>query len=139
MPVSDLARLLREMKPSAVEGEFYFASVPESNLMYLANYLSYVTDVFREEEGLSVVFDGEVLDIMKEISESDPVGPFAQITLAVDSDLMAVGFLAKVTEALAAAKISANAFSAFHHDHIFVPFEKKDAALEALEKLGNHS
>ncbi len=136
--ISDLDQLLKGMEPSLQEGRFFMLSVDESQLMVLANYLSYIIDVFRENEGISIVFSEDVLEEMKSISSSEAVGPFAMITLNVYSDLMAVGFLAKVTEALAAEKISVNAFSAYHHDHLFVPYEKKDEALAVLKKLSGH-
>ena len=60
---------------------------------------------------------------------------FVWLELAVHSDLNAVGFLAAVSAALAVADVPCNAISAFHHDHIFVPESKAEAALEALEKL----
>ncbi|MBU0590574.1 ACT domain-containing protein, partial [Candidatus Micrarchaeota archaeon] len=55
--------------------------------------------------------------------------------LTVNSDLFAVGFLAKITTALAAKGISMNAYSAYHHDHLLVPFERKEEAMEILDKL----
>ncbi|MBU0532300.1 ACT domain-containing protein [Candidatus Micrarchaeota archaeon] len=103
--------------------------------MTVANYLEYIVDIFREEEGISILFMESIVDEMKELSDLEIAGPFAMITLNVYSDLMAVGFLAKMTEVLAAKKISVNAFSAYHHDHIFVPYEKKDEAMVILKTL----
>ena len=135
MAVSDLGELLKKMKPKLFEGTYYFASVDSSNLMELANYLDDITGIFRENEGLTIVFSGKIKDDILQITEKDIIGPFALITLSVESDLMAIGFLAKITEALAKEKISVNAFSAYHHDHIFVPFERKDDAMKALMRL----
>ncbi len=53
----------------------------------------------------------------------------------MNSDLRAVGFLAKIAAALAADGISVNAYSAYHHDHLLVPFERKDDAMKALLRL----
>lgn len=135
MAVSDLSELLRRMEPEMKEGKYYIAAVDSSQLMALANYLDYVLCIFREEEGLTVVFSEEIKDGISKMTGKEVAGPFALITLSVHSDLMAVGFLAKVTEALAREKISVNAFSAYHHDHLLVPFERKDDALRALQKL----
>jgi len=135
MTVSDLSELLKNMNPKVIDGKFYFASVDEGNLMAVANYLNYIVDVFREEEGLSIVFSEDILEEMKELSESEVRGPFAMITLTVNSDLMAVGFLAKITEALSKEGISTNAFSAYYHDHLFVPYEKRDDAIKALNGI----
>ena len=124
--------------------------------MSVANYLSYIVGIYREEEGLTLVFSDEIKEEMESISQdvhfaserkmhqtsgvSTPdaekvLGPFALITLKVNSGLFAVGLLASVTGALAKEGIPVNAFSAYHHDHLLVPYEKKDAALAALKKL----
>lgn len=58
-----------------------------------------------------------------------------QITLTVHSSLEAVGFLAAITQALAAEQISVNAMSAYYHDHLFVPAEKAEQAFSCLQQL----
>ncbi|MEW5996878.1 MAG: ACT domain-containing protein [Candidatus Micrarchaeota archaeon] len=133
--ISNLQELLKNMKPTLSKGKFYMASIDESELMALAGYADYITDIFREKEGLSIVFSEEIKEEMESLTEKKIFGPFALITLNVYSDLMAVGFLAKITETLAKEKISVNAFSAYNHDHLFVPYERKEDALKALQKL----
>ncbi len=133
--ISDLDELLKNLKPSLQEGKYFLSSIDESQLMVIVNYLNYIVDVFREKEGFSIVFSEEILEDMETASKSSAVGPFAMISLEVYSDLMAVGLLAKITRALASEKISVNAFSAYHHDHLFVPYEKKDKAIEILQNL----
>lgn len=59
----------------------------------------------------------------------------ARITLEVHSALEAVGLTAAFARALADAGVSANVVAGFHHDHIFVPWERRDDALAALERL----
>jgi hypothetical protein len=51
------------------------------------------------------------------------------------SSLLAVGFLAAVTAALASEGISVNPVSAFHHDHLFVPWERRRDAMRILRAL----
>jgi uncharacterized protein len=133
--VADLGSLVAGMSPVHIPGKYYAASVDEPQLMALANYLDYVLAIFREAEGLSVVVSEDIRAETAELSDKVLIGPFALITLNVNSDLMAVGFLAKIATALAAEGISVNAYSAYHHDHLLVPFEKKDSAMRALEKL----
>ncbi len=55
--------------------------------------------------------------------------------LGVHSSLAAVGLAARVAESLAAHGISANMVAAFHHDHVFVPWERRDEALKILDNL----
>lgn len=132
--VSDLKKLLKDMQPKMAKMKYFMASVDEGELMALANYLDYIVCIYREKEGLTVVFEEEIHGEMVGIAEK-MAGPFALIMLNVYSDLMAVGLLARVTEALAKEKISVNAFSAYHHDHLLVPWERKEDALKALERL----
>ena len=59
----------------------------------------------------------------------------ARITLEVHSSLEAVGLTAAFARVLADAGVSANVVAGFHHDHIFVPWERRADALSALERL----
>jgi hypothetical protein len=134
MAEKDLEKLLSGINPALSNHRYYFASVGESELMALANFLDSIIAIFREDEGITVVFLDEIKDDIGQITEKI-TGPFALITIGADSDLLAVGFLAKISAALAGEKISVNAFSAYHHDHLFVPFERKDDAMSALNRL----
>ena len=58
-----------------------------------------------------------------------------QITLAIHSDLEAVGLTAAVSAELTRHGISANVVAAFYHDHIFVPAADAERAVEALRTL----
>lgn len=124
-----------DVLPEIAKGKYFFASVDESQLMTVAGYLDYIIGIYREEEGLTLVFSDEIKEEMESISQEKVAGPFALITLKMNSDLFAVGLLASVTGALAKEKIAVNAFSAYHHDHLLVPYGKKDAALAVLKKL----
>ena len=59
----------------------------------------------------------------------------AWITLTVASDLAAVGLTAAVSGALADAGIACNVLAGLHHDHLLVPADRRDDALEALRVL----
>ena len=60
---------------------------------------------------------------------------WARIVLGVHSSLAAVGLTARVAESLAARGISANMVAAFHHDHVFVPWDRRGEALIILDNL----
>ncbi len=135
MASQDLRPLLKSLSPELADGKYHYASVDESQLMAVANYLSYIVCIYREKEGLTLVFSEEIKGEMGSISQEKVVGPFALISLKANSGLLAVGFLAKITDALARENISTNVFSGYHHDHLLVPYSKKDAALALLKKL----
>jgi hypothetical protein len=58
-----------------------------------------------------------------------------RITLSVQSDLAAVGFMAQIALALGRAGISCNPVAGYFHDHVFVPEAEAQKALEALREL----
>ena len=59
----------------------------------------------------------------------------AMITLGVGSRLHAVGLTAAVSSALADAGISCNVVAGHFHDHLFVPVERAEEALELLDQI----
>ena len=121
----DLDALLRQMKPEMQPGIFVFCTIA-ANEPIPAALNPRLT--FREQEGTTLV-------ILREEAEAAGLGyAFASrlITLTVNSALDAVGFLAAITARLAAAGISINAVSAFHHDHLFVPVDRADEAMALL-------
>ncbi|MFA5105988.1 MAG: ACT domain-containing protein [Candidatus Micrarchaeia archaeon] len=135
MPEKDAGKLVKGMHPSASTEKYYFALVGEGQMMALAGYLQYVFCVCREPEGLSAVVNEIGKDGIESISLEKAQGPFSLVSVGVESDLMAVGFLAKITSALAKEGISANAVSAYKRDYLLVPYEKREQALKALAKL----
>jgi uncharacterized protein len=131
----DLKTLLRTLEPALEQGKYCMGTFDESQIMGIAGYLQYIAGIFREKEGITAIFSDEVRREMSLYTETKIEGPFALITLRVISPLLSVGLLAKITDALAKEGIPANAFSAYYHDHILVPYEKRDEALAALKKL----
>lgn len=124
----DLDALLRSMKPDRRPGIFVFCTIPTAQPIPAA--LSPLL-TFREQEGTTLVIPGE---------EAEAAGlryAFSSrlITLTAQSALDAVGFLAAITARLAAAGISVNAVSAFHHDHLFVPGDRADDAMVLLQEM----
>lgn len=85
---------------------------------------------FREDEGLTLVLP---------LANAQAAGlagpPFRRIILQVHSALDGVGLTATVSAALAEAQIPCNVIAAFHHDHIFVPADMAEKALQVLGEL----
>jgi uncharacterized protein len=76
----------------------------------------------REDEGLTSI-------------HADPEGQWARISLDVHSSLKAVGLTATLSSRLAEHGISANIVAAVNHDHLFVPWDRREDALAALSSL----
>ena len=85
--------------------------------------------MFREAEGTTLIVD------VDEDSLGNDRMLWARITLRVQSSLTAVGLMAAVSAALAKRGIPCNPVSAFLHDHLFVPWERRDDAHDALSHL----
>ena len=135
MPITDLNSSLKNMSPQLSQTKYYFVLLDQSYLMNLANVLDYLVGIFYEDEGLSVIFSEPILKDMAELAKEKPIGPFAKITLAADSGLLEVGYLAKITTELVKSKIQVNAISAYKHNYIFVPFDQAEKAVSVLHKL----
>jgi len=67
-----------------------------------------------------------------------PDGEWARISLTIHSSLSAVGLTAAIARALSDKGLPANIVAAYHHDHILVPWERRNEALETLATLSEH-
>lgn len=132
---TDLQRLLGGLapelaqRPRAIRSQAADVSVPADAIMS-----------FRENEGITtiVVVDEHALD-ESAIGESADEPLWAQITLRIHSSLEAVGMMAAIAAALTARDIPCNAVSAYYHDHLFVPWPRRDDTLAALRELTGDS
>jgi len=123
----DLNRLLAGLAPQLSEGEFVFCTLRDGALPVGVKPLGR----FTETEGDTVILERAAA----ERAGLRYQGSWRQITLQVHSALEAVGLLAAVTQALAAAGIPCNAISACHHDHLFVPAAEAEHARAVLTSL----
>jgi len=121
----DLTVLLRDMTPDRRPGRYVFTSAEA--IPTEARPIATVV----EDEGISMVLDQ---------AEAERLGlaydtVMAMITLRIHSALDAVGLTAAVATALAEVGISCNVVAGRVHDHLFVPIDDGDRAIEALERL----
>ncbi|KAA3624256.1 MAG: ACT domain-containing protein [Proteobacteria bacterium] len=129
MAETELDLLLATLDPLLLPETYAFVTLPGARYGDLAE-LSPVA-AFAETEGLSLVVPESAVGDATTASH----GRYRMITLQVRSSLDAVGLTARVSEALMRLDISANVIAAFHHDHLFVPADRAEAALEALRAL----
>ena len=109
----DLARLLETLNPNLHSDRYSFTVADKPTLQ---------DDQFalvREEEGLTLI-------------RPHAEGEWARISLGVLSSLEAVGLTAVLSSWLADAGISANIVAGLHHDHLFVPWDRREDALAIL-------
>jgi len=87
--------------------------------------------LFEESEGTTMIITkDQASSIGYNYKET-----WAKISLGLVSDLNMVGLTAIFSSALARENISCNVVAAFHHDHLFVPYDKRELAMKILEEI----
>ncbi len=118
---TDLGVLLADLAVARRAGTFRFVEVVDPDPAELAA----AEAVVREEDTTTLVVPA---------TENGPAGVLdvAWLTLTVSSSLEAVGLLAAVGVALAEAGIPCNVLAGVRHDHLLVPVELADDAVQLL-------
>ena len=126
---TDLAVLLASMSPELHDGSYVF-----------------VVDEGRggREEAVVVVAEAEGTTLVLPRERADELGltyafVASWITLRVHSALDAVGLTAAFAAALTDEGISANVVAGYFHDHLFVPEDRRDDAMRALQDLARRA
>lgn len=126
---TDLQRLLAGLAPELAEHpraiRSQAADVPAPADAIMA---------FLESEGMTVIVPVTAVPATED-KQTEPL--WAQITLRIHSSLEAVGMMAAIAAALTARNIPCNAVSAYYHDHLFIPWARRDDACLALRELAN--
>ena len=109
------------------KGEYVYCSVNDLNN---TNNIDIICS-FKESEGYSII-------ISKEEAIKNNLSFYfvsAWITLEINSSLDSLGLTSAFSKELTKARISCNVVAAYFHDHIFVPYEKKEKAMKILIEL----
>ncbi|MDI1364987.1 MAG: ACT domain-containing protein [bacterium] len=127
-----LSALLAAMEPVLTDAVWVFATLPPG-----ASIPPGVTPLmtYAEAEGLTLI----VRQDEAETAGLAHVFLSRRITLNIHSSLEAVGFLAALLPALAAAGIGVNPVSAYFHDHLFVPADRAEEALAILRQVATRA
>lgn len=124
----DLDTLIASMVPVLVPGTYVFVTLKGAMPAGLSPIM-----VFHEAEGTTLILP---------IDEARAAGlPHAfacrMITLNVHSALEAVGFMARIATRLAAAGMGVNPVAGFYHDHLFVPRDRAEDAMNILRAMAH--
>jgi hypothetical protein len=127
---TDLTALLAHLDPELHPEPWVYAVLPAGASLPPAAFA-----VVREDEGVTVVVP------QAEAERLGLAGGFvaARVTLRVHSALEAVGMTAAFARVLAEAGISCNVVAGYHHDHLFVPWERRAEAVDLLRGLAGHA
>ena len=109
----DLARLLAALHPELHPERYGFSQTTDPRLAD-GDFA-----IVREAEGLTLI-------------RPDSSGEWARISLGVHSSLEAVGLTAALSTRLTEVGISANIVAGLLHDHLFVPWDRRDEAIDCL-------
>lgn len=124
---TNLDKLLGSMAAELVDGLYVFVTVSDG--VVPAGVRPRM--LFHEAEGMTLI-------LLKEEAEANDLAyefPCRMITLNIHSSLEAVGFLARITTALARHDMGVNPVSGFFHDHLFVPDGREMDAIRVLKKF----
>ncbi len=124
---TDLATLLKKMKPELHSGDYVFCSIKDLTTIDISQTVL----VFKEQEGNTIIIKKQLADSLN-LQYSFVA---AWITLTVHSSLEAVGLTAAFSTALSEQGISCNVVAAFFHDHIFVDKKDTEKAMGILNKF----
>ena len=121
---TDLAAMLESLDVQRRPGVFTYIAVevPTPGLLASAHA------VVREGRLTTIVLP---LDAAARAGRT-PTVELAWLTLTVQSSLEAVGLTAAVSTRLAAADIACNVIAGYQHDHLLVPVDRADDAIEVL-------
>lgn len=126
MGETDLAVLLATMEP-VLHPEPYGYAVWRGGPLPIQPFAT-----ISEVEGLTVVAPLAEMQAAGMVSDR-----WARISLTVQSDLTAVGLTAAFAGALGREGISCSVIAGYHHDHLFVQWDRREAAMAALRRLSH--
>ena len=127
---TNLDVLLRAMRPALLATPYVFITV---DLEQAPPLWPEAFAMIREAEGVTIVLP---LDAAERAGH--PVETlWAGITLTVHSSLNAIGFLAAISARLAAAGLSLNPLAGYYHDHLFVPWNRREQAMAVLASFAD--
>ena len=127
---TDLAILLASLDPVLDSREFGYALVPHGTALPAGLR---PMGIFHEDEGVTLIAPASELAA----AGIAALTGLARLTMMVQSSLEAVGMTAAMATALTHAGISANVVAAYHHDHIFVPWNRRHEAVAVLRALAD--
>jgi hypothetical protein len=118
-PLSDLAEILAALTVSRRDGVFVMCTV----------------DDLPDADLEAVLFEDEGITIVLPLAQAEELRLTWGFEAAWLTALDGVGLTAVVSQALADAGIACNVLAGFHHDHILVPVDAADRAMDTITAL----
>lgn len=128
--IRDSKAMIAGLTPLPDPATYMFCTVSTAALT--PDMTSLARAMLREDEGVSLILS---VEDAAELGLASAAPPMARITLGVHSALDGIGLTATVATVLADHAIPCNMVAGYHHDHVFVPLDQADAALQVLREL----
>jgi hypothetical protein len=139
MPQQDAAELLRRTRVEVQPQTFMLASLRHADWLRLLENPELsprpesIFMLLRDQHEVTLLLEDDDWRAMRHAARAArSEGPFRLVTLDIELSWNVVGYLARVTDILAAAGLSVGALSAFSRDHLLVKQGELAAALLAL-------
>jgi len=126
-----LQDLITQLSPVLDANTYVYCTVPKAKYGELEKLKPIVS--IAELEGLTLVVPLE----QAKAEGLDYYRVFRRVTLKGHSSLEALGLTSVVTNLLADRGITTNVIAGFYHDHVLVPSDRTDEAMDALRELAN--
>ena len=127
MGEQDLIKLCASLEPIMAPAVYVYCSFPD---FVLPGEISALCTI-RESEGLTAIVERADARRLRLAYIYDA----RLITLSVHSSLNAVGFIKVISGKLADTGIPCNVIAGYYHDHILVPVDRADEAMDRLREI----
>jgi hypothetical protein len=123
--------VLRHLEIVERPGSFVYLSVPDADPA-LADEAHAVV---REPEGVTYVVPADTRGIAARRPGIEHGPAMTWLTIGAHTSLEGVGLTARIASALAARDVPCNVVAGSFHDHLLVPTDRRDEAIEVLVAL----
>jgi hypothetical protein len=132
---------LRQAKLYIDPREYALLKLPARAIMAAAGVLAEISEPFCmmivDKDEVTLVIPSEAFPdfAMRLRDHSAAASSYRLITLDIELEPTLVGFMARISSALAAAGVSILPIAAYSRDHLLIPSQQVDIARQALEQL----
>jgi hypothetical protein len=134
-------QILAAAKLYSDEKDYIIVQLPATAITAAAGIIAEISEPFCalivDKDEVSLVVPQEVWEDFSKRLPNHKVAekPYKLITFDIVLEMNLVGFMARISQALAEANVSILTFAAFTRDHFLVPADQFDIAMVALQKL----
>ncbi len=137
----EVSLALKQTRLYSDDVDYAVIKLPARAIMAAAGIVAEVGEPFCtlivDKDEVSLIIPAEAVEDFAGRLKGHTAAPSAYrlITFDLELDFNLFGFMAVVSQALADAKVSILPIAAFSRDHILVPSQQFDIAMQALQKL----